>query len=357
MFFRQRRRQRSQSPRMGLHGQLGYRSVEILEDRALLANLAIAEAFLVSGTNVRQTNPILGEQLEVRANYTSANLASNASYAIRVTIDGVSVDRQNITSGAGFGTGTWFADVFHGFAESGTKVVTVTLDSLNQVTEDNENDNTTTFTFTPASTSTLPQKLAPFVTGTAGVDWRITNYADLDPRPGVLRDYRGGQFTYDLDSGGHDAIDLGPGVFSVMDAGMPVIAAAAGTVVEINDGEFDRRTSFSNGNVPANYVIVDLGNGWKTLYWHMRRDSVSVRIGDAVQAGDFLGFAGSSGFSTGRMCISNCGIWIILLRPCWIRIRSGSRRQLIRPTIDTRSSPDFRPSLRRIPSGLKNPNR
>ncbi len=299
MFFRQRRRQRSQSPRMGLHGQLGYRSVEILEDRALLANLAIAEAFLVSGTNVRQTNPILGEQLEVRANYTSANLASNASYAIRVTIDGVSVDRQNITSGAGFGTGTWFADVFHGFAESGTKVVTVTLDSLNQVTEDNENDNTTTFTFTPASTSTLPQKLAPFVTGTAGVDWRITNYADLDPRPGVLRDYRGGQFTYDLDSGGHDAIDLGPGVFSVMDAGMPVIAAAAGTVVEINDGEFDRRTSFSNGNVPANYVIVDLGNGWKTLYWHMRRDSVSVRIGDAVQAGDFLGFAGSSGFSTG----------------------------------------------------------
>ncbi|MFN9720151.1 MAG: peptidoglycan DD-metalloendopeptidase family protein, partial [Planctomycetota bacterium] len=265
----------------------------------MLANLAMTEAFLISGTKVRQTSPILGERLEIRASFTSSHLPSNASFAIRVSIDGISTERENITYGAGHIDGSWFADILHGFAEGGTKVVTVTLDSRNQIPEDNETDNTTTFSWTPSSTTTLPRKLAPFVAGTAGVDWRITNFADLDPRPGILRDYRGGQFTYDAEFGGHAAIDLGPGVFSGMDAGMPVLAAAAGTVTEIRDGEFDRQTSFSTSDVPANYVVIDLGNGWRTLYWHMRRDSVSVRVGDKVQVGDFLGFAGSSGFSTG----------------------------------------------------------
>lgn len=275
-----------------------FRSTELLEERTLLTNLALAEAFLITGVGERQANPILGGQIEVRTSFSTTNLAADATYAIRVSIDGVFVDHQDLTFGAGSSSATWQRDYLHGFAESGSKMVTVTLDPLNQIVEDNETDNTITFTYIATQATNLPQKLAWVVDGSAGTDWRIINFADLDPRPGILRDYRGGEFSYDLESDGHNAIDIAPGAFADMDQGIPVLAAADGVVVAVNDGEFDRQSSFL-GSAVANSVIVDHGNGWKTLYWHLRRDSVAVRIGDIVQAGDAVGLVGSSGFSTG----------------------------------------------------------
>ena len=272
---------------------------ERLEDRSLLSNLAITDAYLVDGTGAKITSPVLGEQLEVRAAYSTDSLSVSAAYAIRVIVDGVAVDRSGVTFGAGIVTGTWLAGVFHGYAEAGPHSVQVILDSLNQVSEVNESDNTLTFSMTPVSAANLPQKLGSFVSGTAGVDWRIVNFADLDPRPGMLRDYKGGKFTYDLDTGGHDAIDLGTGQFAATDREVGIYAAAAGVVSSIHDGEYDRNTGFADPAPPANYVIVDHGNGWQTWYWHLRRDSVSVKVGDPVNAGDLLGWMGSSGFSTG----------------------------------------------------------
>ena len=298
MNFRRRQRYAGNVPALlSIHGTGS--QTEQFEDRTLLSNLAITDAYLVDGTGTKITSPVLGERLEVRAAYMSDSLSVSAAYAIRVIVDGVEVDRAGVTYGAGLGSGTWLAGVYHGFAEGGMHNIQVVLDALNEISEDNEADNSLTFSMTPVAATNLPQKLSNFVTGTAGVDWRIVNFADLDPRPGMLRDYQGGQFTYDLASGGHDAIDLGPDGFAATDQGIGIYAAADGVVLSVHDGEYDRNTGFADPTPAANYVIVDHGNGWQTKYWHLRRDSVSVKAGDSITGGKFLGWMGSSGFSTG----------------------------------------------------------
>jgi murein DD-endopeptidase MepM/ murein hydrolase activator NlpD len=68
----------------------------------------------------------------------------------------------------------------------------------------------------------------------------------------------------------------------------PIYAVEGGTV------------SFAGGDPCCSYglyVIVDHGNGYKTLYAHLRR--LDVRAGQTVQQGQVLGLAGSTGYSTG----------------------------------------------------------
>ena len=45
------------------------------------------------------------------------------------------------------------------------------------------------------------------------------------------------------------------------------------------------------------YVKLDHGNGYETAYGHM--SGIAVTEGEAVRKGDIIGFAGSSGYSTG----------------------------------------------------------
>lgn len=129
-------------------------------------------------------------------------------------------------------------------------------------------------------------------------DHFLTNYIDLDPRENVLRDWNGGTATYD----GHNAIDAGNPNFGKMDEGAPIIAAADGVVKFVQDIGFDRNTGTLDNIVPGgppNVVRVDHGDGWETVYVHLRRDSIRVKVGQTVEAGDILGWEGSSGHSTG----------------------------------------------------------
>jgi murein DD-endopeptidase MepM/ murein hydrolase activator NlpD len=48
----------------------------------------------------------------------------------------------------------------------------------------------------------------------------------------------------------------------------------------------------------GNYVILEHEGGYRTLYWHMKTDSVAVSVGDEVFCGDPLGLVGSSGYSS-----------------------------------------------------------
>lgn len=69
--------------------------------------------------------------------------------------------------------------------------------------------------------------------------------------------------------------------------GTPVIAALAGTVI-----------ASSEGWAEGKYVIIDHGNGYKTLYMHMsQRNCVS---GQHVSQGQVIGYVGSTGISTGN---------------------------------------------------------
>jgi murein DD-endopeptidase MepM/ murein hydrolase activator NlpD len=130
--------------------------------------------------------------------------------------------------------------------------------------------------------------------GTPYVDWTIVNYVDKDPSSGI-RDYRGGAYTYN----GHDAIDYTLANFVAMERGIPVYAAAAGKVICVHDGEFDRHTPENprDTNYP-NYVTIDHGQGIITNYYHFRKNSISVSVGDTVVAGQKIGEVGSSGSSS-----------------------------------------------------------
>jgi len=67
-----------------------------------------------------------------------------------------------------------------------------------------------------------------------------------------------------------------------------IVAAQSGTVV----------TSGWGGGY-GNYIVIDHGNGYKTLYAHMANGSISIVLGQKVNKGQKLGVMGSTGRSTG----------------------------------------------------------
>jgi hypothetical protein len=121
---------------------------------------------------------------------------------------------------------------------------------------------------------------------------RITNYYDHDPSPGIL-DYNGGTMTYD----GHRGTDINVNSFQDVDAGVPVLAAANGQVLYVEDNNYDRETTAPS--VPWNFVEIAHRDGTLTIYGHLRTHSVTVAPGEYVREGQMIGFMGSSGFTTG----------------------------------------------------------
>ncbi|MEK0083385.1 M23 family metallopeptidase [Benzoatithermus flavus] len=130
---------------------------------------------------------------------------------------------------------------------------------------------------------------------TPGEDCWVVRLSDRDPGPGFT-DYRCGG----LGSDGHDGTDFALPDPARMRAGVPVLAAAAGTVRAARDGMPDQpptgqlahdfgRLSCGNG------VLLQHEGGWETQYCHLRQGSVRVRPGQAVAAGDALGLVGMSG--------------------------------------------------------------
>lgn len=84
--------------------------------------------------------------------------------------------------------------------------------------------------------------------------------------------------------GGHRGVDI------AAPYGTPICASDSGTVVEVV------KMHYSWGN----YVTIDHGNGYKTLYAHM--SSFAVQLGDTVTQGQVIGYVGSTGDSTGNHC-------------------------------------------------------
>lgn len=145
----------------------------------------------------------------------------------------------------------------------------------------------------------FPLRQRPNARGVSGNG--ISNFVDLDAAAG-LRDFACGARTYN----GHRGIDLSLAPFSwaKMDAQeVEVVAAAAGTIVNKQDGQFDRNCLPLEeivGNPPANFVVILQDDGGYAYYYHFKNGSVTpVQIGGRVAPGQYLGLVGSSGFSTG----------------------------------------------------------
>jgi LysM repeat protein len=68
-----------------------------------------------------------------------------------------------------------------------------------------------------------------------------------------------------------------------------IVAAQGGTVISAG----------WNGGGYGNYVVIDHGNGYQTLYAHMLNNSIVVKAGDRVKQGQKIGILGSTGRSTG----------------------------------------------------------
>lgn len=115
------------------------------------------------------------------------------------------------------------------------------------------------------------------VVGTGAFSWPVPSCTYLTSRFGLrIHPVYGTQKS-------HTGIDIGAA------SGATIIAADGGTVTMAG----------VNGGY-GNCVMIDHGNGYKTLYGHM--SSIAVTNGQTVSKGDTVGYVGSTGVSTGPHC-------------------------------------------------------
>lgn len=87
--------------------------------------------------------------------------------------------------------------------------------------------------------------------------------------------------------------------------GAQVLAVGDGTVVAMRDGQDEHKPlegqpepdSLSLDGLFGNYVVIDLGGGNFAGYAHLKRGSVTVKVGETVSRGQVIGALGQSGNS------------------------------------------------------------
>jgi len=128
----------------------------------------------------------------------------------------------------------------------------------------------------------------------------VVNYVDDDPSKTSAKDFTCGDMTYE----GHDGTDIAIKDHRTIADNISVLAAADGTVERtrdsVEDGNgtaSDLKASEEARNGCGNAVMIDHGNGWETLYCHMRLGSISVKAGQHVHTGDKIGSIGQSGLA------------------------------------------------------------
>ena len=101
-----------------------------------------------------------------------------------------------------------------------------------------------------------------------------------------------GQFSHD-DEQNRYALDF------AADIGTPVMAARAGTVMQVEAGfskAGDMQETYAGR---ANFVRILHDDGSMALYAHLKTGGVLVRLGQKVEAGQQIGLSGNTGFTTG----------------------------------------------------------
>jgi hypothetical protein len=120
---------------------------------------------------------------------------------------------------------------------------------------------------------------------------------DHEPGPGKA-DYSCKAQTEDK----HNGTDIVLRDLGVMEEGVEVRAAAAGRVVALRNGMPDitvteeRRKQIMKQGC-GNVIIIGHGGGWQTQYCHLKKDSLLVKKGDRVTAGQAIAQVGLSGIT------------------------------------------------------------
>lgn len=86
-------------------------------------------------------------------------------------------------------------------------------------------------------------------------------------------------------------------------------------IVAFADGTVKSMLNTCSGKIPSqgNYVTIDHGNGIQTVYYHMKKGTVKVNVGQKVKRGDVLGYMGNTGNSFGahlHFGIKINGTWV-----------------------------------------------
>lgn len=123
----------------------------------------------------------------------------------------------------------------------------------------------------------------------------VVRYVDRDPGPGV-RDVGCGTLT----GASHEGTDFALADMAELARGIAVLSPGAGTVVGVRDGMPDVAVDAQGapplaGRNCGNGVRIEHAAGWVSQLCHLRRDSLLVRAGDAVEAGQPVGRVGLSG--------------------------------------------------------------
>lgn len=130
-------------------------------------------------------------------------------------------------------------------------------------------------------------------------DCWVVHYTDQDPTAGV-KDFNCGALTYDH----HEGTDIAVRDRAAMRKGMDVLAALDGKVVRVrNDMDDHMGTPADLQRVKhgkkecGNLVSLLHDNKRVTEYCHMKKGSVTVKLGQQVLKGDKLGQVGQSGLA------------------------------------------------------------
>jgi len=129
-----------------------------------------------------------------------------------------------------------------------------------------------------------------------GVSCYILSYPDLDKAEGSARDYACGPAAND----GDGTLRIGLADLQSLRQGIDVLATRPGKVIDAKDGIDDlvatSKSDLKRGTPNCgNGIVIDHGGGLQSAYCHLRKDSIRVKKGDHVQAGDTIGQVGQSG--------------------------------------------------------------
>lgn len=144
----------------------------------------------------------------------------------------------------------------------------------------------------PAGTASYPQLAWP-VGLPLGEGAFISNYVDDERASGTMIDYMGGRdHLYD----NHRGTDIAIYNFRLMDKGVPIYAASAGTVTHTiyHFGDRNIAQPYPDG---GNGLGIQHDDGTFSAYWHIRTNSVTVEPGERVEPGQLLAYIGSSGWT------------------------------------------------------------